>query len=77
MLSLVDTDKKVIIVGGDIRNPKLNRYLNMNRSKLGLTDYLNNGSLSADELINKLDFADRNFDVIASGRIPPNPSEFC
>ena len=64
--------KRVLLVGADIRKPKLNEYLKIN-SKLGLSHYLNDNSLQVEEIIAHYDAAD--FDVIGSGVIPPNPSE--
>lgn len=75
MLSLVDTSKRTIIIGGDIRNPKLNRYLKNDKKQTGLTNYLYNKDITTESIIHNVSFADRNFDVIESGRIPPNPSE--
>jgi len=75
MLSLVDSNKKTIIIGGDIRNPKLSRYTKKNIRVTGLTNYLNDKDTSLKSIINTVNFADRDFDVIESGIIPPNPSE--
>ena len=65
-------NKKVLLIGADLRKPKLNEYLKIN-SKLGLSHYLNNNNLEAESIITHHTAA--NFDVIDSGVIPPNPSE--
>ena len=37
--------KKVILVGADLRNPQLHKFLNQKRENLGLTTYLSNREL--------------------------------
>src|SRR5690606_39092208 len=43
-------------------------------SKVGLSDYLADKHIRPDEIVTKLD-DNRYLDIIASGTIPPNPSE--
>lgn len=71
--SLALTGKRVLLVGLDIRQPKLAEYLNVAQSK-GVTNYLSNASLTPDDIVAKEPFA-KNLDVILSGPVPPNPSE--
>tara|TARA_Y100000385_G_C13107340_1_gene649066 strand:+ start:5282 stop:7639 length:2358 start_codon:yes stop_codon:yes gene_type:complete len=75
MLSLVDTGAKTLLVGGDIRNPQLHRYLNTRKKQKGLTDYLSLPNVNPSELINSITEGNRSFDFIEAGIIPPNPSE--
>ena len=80
---LASTDKKVLLLGADIRNPKL--YLAFEQGQgekgkgrsreAGLTEYLYDSAVEATDIINKLDSGGNSIDVIYSGRIPPNPSE--
>lgn len=65
-------NKKVLIIGADLRKPKIAKYLNI-EPKMGLTDYLIDHDLRVSDILtnspaNKLE-------VITSGPIPPNPSE--
>jgi len=65
--------KKVLLIGMDIRSPKLNEYIGLERTK-GLTDYLSTKNVSISDYINKLEGFD-SFDVLLAGSIPPNPTE--
>ncbi len=71
-MSLAMLDKKVLIIGLDMRKPKLGEYLNID-DKSGLTLYLS-GQLDKDQLI-KPSGIHPNLSVIVSGPIPPNPNE--
>lgn len=66
------SDKKVILVGLDLRNPKLYEYLKVN--PLGITNYITTNGKSIDEYIIPVEGYE-NFDVLSSGSIPPNPTE--
>ncbi|MPS73215.1 MAG: polysaccharide biosynthesis tyrosine autokinase [Chryseobacterium sp.] len=63
---------KVLLVGADIRNPQLHRYMPERRS--GLTDYLISDNDSIDHYIVKSGLAD-NLDVMFSGAKAPNPND--
>lgn len=71
--SLAMLGKKVLLVGMDIRCPKLAEYLNIKQNK-GLTEYLSSQSISIDDIIIK-DAIQENLDIIVAGPVPPNPSE--
>ncbi len=63
---------KVIIIGADIRNPQLHRFV---RGKnIGLTDYLMSDKMVPDSYIvpSKVN---ENLDVLFSGQIAPNPND--
>jgi capsular exopolysaccharide synthesis family protein len=64
--------KKVLLVGLDIRNPKLAEYWPINPK--GVTNYLSGKENNLKELITPLKNY-KNFDVLSSGIIPPNPVE--
>ena len=69
------TGKKVVLVGADIRNPQLHRYLPSNlKSNKGLTDYIIDESLLIESIIAKSE-DNENLSIILSGVIPPNPAE--
>lgn len=63
---------KVLIIGADIRNPQLHRFVKENKS--GLTDYLISDDLSAASYINPSGLH-QNLDVLFSGAIAPNPND--
>lgn len=71
--SLAMLGKKVLLVGMDIRCPKLAEYLNLKVNK-GLTEYLSSQSISIDDIVVK-NAVQENMDIIVAGPIPPNPSE--
>lgn len=64
--------KKVLLIGLDVRNPKLAEYLPINPK--GVTNYLSGKEVDLDSLITPLKNY-KNFDVLSSGIIPPNPVE--
>ena len=67
--------KKVLLIGMDIRAPKLAQYLNISGAK-GLTQYLSSSNISLKEIINHNAAPDiPTLDVIVAGPVPPNPAE--
>ncbi len=70
--SLALLNKKVLLIGADIRKPKIATYLSINPAK-GLTHFLMDKNMDVSDVIiyNK----ETNMDLIDSGEIPPNPSE--
>lgn len=73
-ITLANMGKKVVIVGADLRNPQLQRYETNARSYSGVSDYLYNTETGIKDIIAKAK-AHEKLDIIASGNIPPNPSE--
>jgi len=71
-MSLALLDKKVIIIGLDVRKPKLAEYLSMNNES-GITLFLT-GHLTKDQLIRPSGIHPNLF-VITAGPVPPNPNE--
>ncbi len=72
-MSLSLLGKKVLLVGMDIRKPKLSEYLGVN-AKFGVTQYLSSDKISiGDMVVNDPRYGD--LDIILSGPIPPNPAE--
>jgi non-specific protein-tyrosine kinase len=70
-LVLSQTEKKVILVDCDLRNPNIHHALGI-KSKPGLLEIFREHSPIVD-VIQKLD--GHNLDVIPAGNIPPNPTE--
>ncbi len=69
--SIATSNAKVLIIGADMRKPKLHQNLNLSNEK-GLSTYLiNNATL--EEIILKTDIL--NLDFIPAGPVPPNPTE--
>ncbi|MEO1013286.1 MAG: polysaccharide biosynthesis tyrosine autokinase [Bacteroidota bacterium] len=81
-----NTGKKVLLIGADIRNPKIYQFYSgkhvdkmgratRNKENKGLTDFLVDQSLVPSDIINSMLAHEQTVDVIYSGRIPPNPAE--
>lgn len=68
----LSSKKKVVIIGADLRNPQLKRYIPGNH--LGLADYLADDSVEIATIINPSGL-NPNLDIIDSGNIPPNPTD--
>jgi capsular exopolysaccharide synthesis family protein len=64
--------KKVLLIGMDIRNPRLDEYLSL--PDRGVTNYLSSKELQLEDLIiQQKGYED--FHVLPAGVIPPNPAE--
>lgn len=82
---LASTNKKVLLIGADIRNPKIYTFFTgSNVDKMskpsrnkdaGLTEYLYDNTLNTKDIINPMLVHHNTIDVVYSGRIPPNPAE--
>ena len=67
--------KKVILIGGDLRNPQIHNRIGVSRIGSGVSTYLADKDYNdIDSLIMKVN-SSKSTDVILSGPIPPNPSE--
>lgn len=66
--------KKVLLIGTDVRSPKMADYFNESQQHMGLTNYLSDLSMNISDILVKQ--SDNPFlDVIFSGIVPPNPVE--
>ncbi|MCJ7467115.1 MAG: polysaccharide biosynthesis tyrosine autokinase, partial [Maribacter sp.] len=82
---LASTHKKVLLIGADIRNPKLYSFFDsknvdelgkrLAKKEVGLTEYLYDDSLTTKDMIHSMLLYANTVDVIYSGKIPPNPAE--
>jgi len=71
-VSLASSDKRVILIGLDLRKPSLHNRLDITNKK-GASNYLV-GQKNLDELIQPSGLHPQ-FDVLSCGPLPPNPSE--
>lgn len=69
--SLALLDKKVVILGLDLRKPKIQEHLQIS-NKVGISNYLI-GKVEVEDIIHTTSL--ENLYIIPSGPIPPNPSE--
>lgn len=66
--------KKVLLIGTDVRSPKMADYFTESQQHMGLTNYLSDLSMNISDIVVKQ--SDNPFlDVIFSGIVPPNPVE--
>jgi capsular exopolysaccharide synthesis family protein len=72
-MSFALSGKKVLVIGLDLRKPKMASYLVDTVPTKGISSYMIDAA-TKDEIINAYG-GDDNFHFIASGPIPPNPSE--
>jgi len=68
---LAEAGKKILLIDGDMRKGFINKTLGVSRER-GLSEFISN-TITLDVAIHKIPLA--NFDFIATGAIPPNPSE--
>ena len=66
--------KKVVLVGADIRNPKIHRYANISKETLGIVNYVVDKSLDWKSLVIPHTINSNTLDIIQCGPIPPNPT---
>lgn len=66
------TGKKTILVGCDMRKPKIFNEFNL-KNDVGLSNFLSGQEEDFNKVIKKSEYD--NLDLILSGPIPPNPSE--
>jgi tyrosine-protein kinase Etk/Wzc len=69
--SFAEINKKVVLVGLDIRAPKIKSYFNIDESINGLTTYLSKKDQNIHDYIRPSGI--ENLDLLPSGIIPPNP----
>ena len=73
-LALSSINKKVLLIGSDLRNPQIHTHINEDKHKPGLSNYLHDTNYDwKDSVINGFD-KHPNHHIILSGSIPPNPA---
>lgn len=67
------SNKKVLLLGMDLRAPKVTEYLGLSERK-GITNFITNNEISLSDV--KFSIPEiEGLDIISSGVIPPNPAE--
>jgi capsular exopolysaccharide synthesis family protein len=73
-LALSSINKKVLLIGADLRNPQIHSHISEDKQKAGLSNYLHDVDYDwKDALISGFD-KHPNHHIILSGSIPPNPA---
>ena len=70
-IALADSGQSVVLVDADLRRPRVDEYLGLERNA-GLTTALS-GQAEVDDLLQP--WGEHGLFVLTSGRVPPNPSE--
>jgi capsular exopolysaccharide synthesis family protein len=74
-LALASIGKKVLLIGADLRNPQLHKYLSVNKKTEGLTNYLIDSNYDwKSTVLNKFKHLP-NHSTLLAGNIPPNPAQ--
>jgi|26BtaG_2_1085354.scaffolds.fasta_scaffold03767_3 capsular exopolysaccharide synthesis family protein len=75
-LALTSLNKKVLLIGADLRNPQIHHYTipQMDKNELGLSNYLYDDSFDWRSALIKGFPKHPDHDTLLSGTIPPNPA---
>jgi capsular exopolysaccharide synthesis family protein len=72
-MSLASTGKKVVLVGLDLRMPKLPEYLGI-EDRDGVSNFIANSNMAFDDIVFPMEGKENLF-IVSAGTIPPNPAE--
>ncbi|MEZ4801910.1 MAG: polysaccharide biosynthesis tyrosine autokinase [Gelidibacter sp.] len=74
-LALASLNKKVLLIGADLRNPQIHNYTDHNKDEAGLSNYLHDSKFDwKDALFNGFEKYPEHYTLL-SGSIPPNPTQ--
>ena len=74
-LAYASLNKKVLLVGADLRNPQLHAYFGIDKSTTGLSDFLFAPEVNWENCIHRGYGKNPNHNVCFSGTMPSNPPE--
>ena len=72
---IASSNKKVLLIGCDLRNPQVHMYYDFDKNVSGVSDFLFNKNLEMDSIVQKEISEFKNLDILPSGSVPPNPAE--
>ena len=72
LVNVLKGDMSLLLIGGDIRNPKLSHDLGIPKVNIGFSTYLAGMAHGVDEVTEVLY---PNFHIMQAGPVPPNPNE--
>jgi len=73
-LALSSINKKVLLIGVDLRNPQLHTLIGIDKNQKGLTSYLHEYDTDWKSMVIKAFERHPKHDILISGSIPPNPA---
>jgi len=74
-LAYASLNKKVLLVGADLRNPQLHAYFGIDKNTAGLSDFLFAPEVNWENCIHRGYGKNPNHNVCFSGTLPTNPPE--
>ena len=72
-LAFASLNKKILLIGCDLRNPQLHKHIDEDKNTLGLVNFLVDPTINWREAILKKFDNHPTHDVLLSGALPPNP----
>ena len=67
-------NKKVLLIGADLHNPQIHKYLDIDKTYVGLSNFLSDNSFNwKDAIINISNGI--GCDILLGGSLPPNPAQ--
>lgn len=73
-LAFASYGKKVLLIGADMRKPRLDEVLKMSENSKGLSSYLHDEGVDWKDFLVKDNPYNDSLDIMFAGLIPPNPS---
>ena len=73
-LAIASLNKKVLLIGADLRNPQIHTYAKVDKNSLGVSNYLSDPSIDWKSLAENIFNQHANHKILFSGSIPPNPA---
>ncbi len=74
-LALASINKKVLLIGADLRNPQIHNYTEHTKDEMGLSNYLHDDNFEWRQVVIQGFVKYPNHDTLLSGSIPPNPTQ--
>ncbi len=72
-LSFSSLERKVLLIGCDLRNPQLHKYIGVDKNIHGLVDYLVDANFDWKKHTIRSFQNNPNHEILLSGALPPNP----
>ena len=72
--SLAEKGKKVVLLGGDLRNPTIHKFLNLEKTEKGIVNYVLDSKLDIHEIRTSFSEDLSSFDIISSGIVQSIPT---
>ncbi|OZV69225.1 GumC family protein [Winogradskyella aurantia] len=73
-LALSSLNKKVLLIGADLRNPQIHSYINKDKHHEGLSNYLHDFDFDWRSALIQGFGSHPQHDILLSGSMPPNPA---